>query len=308
MSRTMNTNLRGGFHVIFLRCLCFTWWCVFLAVSRSAGGTQLPALTIRFMNPQYNCIGSTYCVDVALQSNTPQVRLFGANIRFFYDTAVLDFLAFGDFEAGYAAPNTPTVITGSPDSGPAMFGFTGPAAYINGPLQLMNTQAPPLYIATDGWTRLFRVYFTVEQAGEKDAAAFYPALVFDLKAIPSEGGFLGSNGLVMTVLSSPSKDSAPANERVVQFNWQYAELSAPPYGSPVNLTGADCGGVFPVPHPADVNADYYLPLPEAIAYLAGWQQGGNPLGHAIRAAYLWQNGEHYAYDPENTAPSCWVLF
>jgi len=259
------------------------------------------------MNPQYNCIGSTYCVDVALQSNTPQVRLFGANIRFFYDTAVLDFLAFGDFEGGYAAPNAPMATTGTPDSGPTMFGFTGPAAYINGPVQLMNTQAPPLHIATDGWTRLFQVYFTAKQAALNEGS-FFPALILDLKAAPSEGGFLGSNGIVMTVLSLPSGDSAPAEEQVVQFNWLYSEVSGLPYGIPANVTGADCGGVFPVPHPADVNADYYLPLPEAIVYLAGWQQGGNPLGHAIRAAYLWQNGEHYAYDPENTAPSCWVLF
>ncbi|OQB28995.1 MAG: hypothetical protein BWY09_03105 [Candidatus Hydrogenedentes bacterium ADurb.Bin179] len=46
---------------------------------------------------------------------------------------------------------------------------------------------------------------------------------------------------------------------------------------------------------------------EAIAYLAGWQQGSNPIGHAIRGAYLWQNGERYGYDPSAQPPLCWIL-
>ncbi len=60
-------------------------------------------------------------------------------------------------------------------------------------------------------------------------------------------------------------------------------------------------------HPADLNGDWRIVLSEAIAYLSGWQQGSNPLGYAIRAAYLWQNGELYAYDPSASAPMCWVL-
>ena len=45
---------------------------------------------------------------------------------------------------------------------------------------------------------------------------------------------------------------------------------------------------------------------EAIAYLVGWQRGSNPMGHAIRAAYIWQNGEYYTYAP-GEPPLCWVL-
>jgi len=62
-----------------------------------------------------------------------------------------------------------------------------------------------------------------------------------------------------------------------------------------------------VPHPADLNEDFRIGLSEAIAYLAGWQQGANPIGYAIRAAYLWQNGEVYAYDETKAPPLCWVL-
>jgi len=60
-------------------------------------------------------------------------------------------------------------------------------------------------------------------------------------------------------------------------------------------------------HPGDINTDWRMVLSEAIAYLAGWQQGSNPIGHAIRAAYLWQNGKAYAYDAGQTLPLCWVL-
>ncbi len=60
-------------------------------------------------------------------------------------------------------------------------------------------------------------------------------------------------------------------------------------------------------HPADLNADWRIMLGEAIAYLAGWQQGSNPIGYAIRAAYLWQNGERYLYYSKQAPPLCWEL-
>ncbi len=62
-----------------------------------------------------------------------------------------------------------------------------------------------------------------------------------------------------------------------------------------------------LPHPGDLNEDFRLVLSEAIAYLAGWQQGSNPIAYAIRAAYLWQNGENYLYDPAAAPPLCWTL-
>ncbi|OQC05275.1 MAG: hypothetical protein BWX80_02145 [Candidatus Hydrogenedentes bacterium ADurb.Bin101] len=66
-------------------------------------------------------------------------------------------------------------------------------------------------------------------------------------------------------------------------------------------------GETPIPHPADLNLDYRIVIAEAIAYLAGWQQGANPLAYAIRAAYLWQNGENYVYDAAQEPPLCWML-
>jgi len=66
-------------------------------------------------------------------------------------------------------------------------------------------------------------------------------------------------------------------------------------------------GELPLAHPADINEDFRIVLSEAIAYLAGWQQGSNPIAYAIRAAYLWQNGEVYFYVPGIAPPLCWVL-
>ena len=60
-------------------------------------------------------------------------------------------------------------------------------------------------------------------------------------------------------------------------------------------------------HPADLNTDWHLVMSEAIAYLSGWQQGSNPIAYAIRAAYLWQNGEYYIFYALSTPPLCWVL-
>ncbi|OQB99629.1 MAG: hypothetical protein BWX80_03628 [Candidatus Hydrogenedentes bacterium ADurb.Bin101] len=78
------------------------------------------------------------------------------------------------------------------------------------------------------------------------------------------------------------------------------------------LSGNSCideagEGETPVPHPADVNEDWSISMSEAIACLAGWQQGSNPMEYAIRAAYLWQNGEDYIYNSEEAEPLCWEL-
>ncbi len=61
------------------------------------------------------------------------------------------------------------------------------------------------------------------------------------------------------------------------------------------------------PHPADLDTNFRVAMSEAIAYLAGWQQGDNPMAYAIRAAYLWQNGEAYINDRVNDPPLCWLL-
>ena len=79
-------------------------------------------------------------------------------------------------------------------------------------------------------------------------------------------------------------------------------LSQPSDNLAFCLAGNEEGPV----HPADLNADWRMVISEAIAYLAGWQQGSNPLSYAMRAAYLWQNGESYQYLPGEEPPLCWT--
>jgi len=64
---------------------------------------------------------------------------------------------------------------------------------------------------------------------------------------------------------------------------------------------------MPVPHPDDLNEDFRIEMNEAILSLMAWQQGQNTLANAIRAAFIWQNGECYTYNSSITPPLCWEL-
>ncbi len=78
-------------------------------------------------------------------------------------------------------------------------------------------------------------------------------------------------------------------------------------GEPVEGEVAEGEVEIDIPHPADLNVDWSIVMGEAIAYLSGWQGGVNPMTNAIRAAYIWQNGQHYVYDATAAPPMCWIL-
>lgn len=206
-----------------------------LAVLAAEGVTaQNPAVTVRFANPQFDGTAGTYRLDVEFQSSAPNQQLFGMNVRFYYDDAVLEFDSFSAFQSGYGpvSPNPPAITTASPASGPAMFGLAGAAEYVNGAVQLVNPSAGPLYLATSGWTKLFTVCFMVVDPAAAETA-FCPTVIWDLKSNPAEGGFLpGSNGVVITLVSSPPAESAPADEQAVH----YANAVGMPYGYPTAET------------------------------------------------------------------------
>ncbi|MBP7869820.1 MAG: hypothetical protein KA031_03920 [Candidatus Hydrogenedentes bacterium] len=67
------------------------------------------------------------------------------------------------------------------------------------------------------------------------------------------------------------------------------------------------GEPSPQYHPGDLDGNGRFIMGEALAYLAGWQQGVYPMSYAIRGVYLWQNGEMYGYDPGRMPPLCWDL-
>lgn len=77
---------RLGLHGVFGITLPPGTWCVLLALCLLIGAdafAQNPVFTVRLANPRYDCDAATYCVDVEFQSNTPNQRLFGMNVRFF---------------------------------------------------------------------------------------------------------------------------------------------------------------------------------------------------------------------------------
>jgi Fe-S cluster assembly iron-binding protein IscA len=204
--------------------------------------SQLPTVTVRFANPQYNCSNGQYCLDVEFQSDTDDIEVFGMNVRLFIDGEMMELVGFADFQGGYGpvSPDPPDVITSTPGIGFDLFGFgdpgTGIADFVNGAIQLLDDSQPAILINTVDWTKLFQVCFTIEDPNI-DSSNFCPPVVWDLEQDPTNDGFLvGDDGVVITLTDpDPMVMSQPSNETVVQFNWQYVGIGAPPFGEPVEL-------------------------------------------------------------------------
>jgi hypothetical protein len=208
---------------------------------------QTPQISLRLANPQNNCATQEYCLDVEFSSDIEGYEIFGMNVRFFYDDDVLELIDFRDFQGGYGAvaPNPPIITTSIP-GGPALFNFPGPAEFVNGAIQLVNTGAPPIPLNTN-WTKIFQLCFEIDGLnGNLDT--FCPAVVWDLEQDPSNGGFLsGDDGVVITVVDpDPDNESLSTDEQVVQFNWEYIGNGEAPYGQPVEITCSNVNCALPV--------------------------------------------------------------
>ena len=218
-----------------------------------------PNFTIRFANPQFNCSTGEYCLDVELQSDLLDQQLFGINVRFFYEDNILEFIDFRDFQGGYGpvAPNPPQVLTSPPAFGYNYFHFGSPgngaADWVNGAVQLVDYNQPPLYISTTDWTKVFQVCFEMDDPAP-DSTHFCPSIVLDLEQDPANGGYLaGDEGVVMTATTAVPGESTPAFEHVVQFNWHYTgDGQAPPYGDPEETTCIPFSCGMNITCPADI--------------------------------------------------------
>jgi len=205
----------------------------FLMLSGISSRAQLPELTVRFNNPQFDCDDLTYCLDVEFLADVDNRQLFGINVRFFYDDAVLEFIGMGDFAQGYAPydPNPPIITNYGPASG-AAFGFpvNHAAEFVNGAVQI--TPPSSIYLSSTVWTKLFSICFSIDDPEAFDSPSFCPSVVWDLKENQPNVGFItGSNGVVMSVVIPPNQQGA-TNENVVQFNWDYDNEPNIPYGYP----------------------------------------------------------------------------
>ncbi|MEO5905666.1 MAG: hypothetical protein ABIQ11_02995, partial [Saprospiraceae bacterium] len=220
---------------------------------------QIPTVTMRFANPTYNCVANQYCVDVEFLSDSVGVEIFGVNVRFFYPDTLLELDSFTNFQGGYgpSAPDPPIILTGNSSSGMNLFGFPGPAEFVNGAIQLVDNSQPPILLDTAVWTLIFSICFTVD--GPAMDTNFCPPLVLDLEVDPNNGGFLtGDDGVVITVTDpDPNIESAPAFANVVQFNWEYSGDGSAPFGMPVEqfCISLDCTPVITCP--ADVTIECF---------------------------------------------------
>ncbi|MEO6131631.1 MAG: hypothetical protein ABIQ02_07270, partial [Saprospiraceae bacterium] len=223
METTHTPSWAGLLGYVLLICLCcFTTQAL----------AQTPTITVRFNNPTYDCMNRQYCLDVEFLSDTPGVELFGMNVRLFYPDTLLELDSFTMFQGGYGpvSPDPPTVLMG-----PGGFlGFTGPADFVNGAIQLTDPNQTPILLNNVTWTKLFQICFHVDAP---DTSSFCPPIVFDLEMNPADGGFLvGDDGVVITIVDpSMMMESLPVNENVVQFNWMYNPVP-PPFGTPVSTT------------------------------------------------------------------------
>jgi len=204
-----------------------------------------PVVAVRFDNPKYDCPPTqTYCVDVVFKSDTPNQKLFGMNLRFYYDDNILEYIGTSDFAQGYSMPVLPEITTG-PGS---VFGFGSPADWINGQVQLTSTTS--VVLPTDGWIKLFRICFHVDDPNSLNLQNFCPSIVWDLQEDPPEigGGFQpGDDGVVITVVGQTPQQSLPSTENVVQFNWEYGGNPSG-FGHPVDevCISTICGYIIPV--------------------------------------------------------------
>jgi len=208
-------------------------------------------VTVRFANPSYDCATQTYSLDVEYQCNQPNQQLFGMNVRFFYPDNLLEFISFDDFIDGYgiSSPYPPIVSTGNTSSGMTLFGFPGAQENVNGGFEKNSDLV--VYLSTSGWTRIFSVYFHVDDPVSMNSESFCPPVIWDLNE-QGTGGINPSGGIVMTLVVIYPNKTAPVIERCDQYNWQYDGVPGLPHGYPV---ATDCINTICAYAP-----DTYLPV------------------------------------------------
>jgi hypothetical protein len=232
-------------NVKWIRNLIPAIFIILLLAGFTSRAQTLPVVSVRFANPVYDCPTQIYCLDVEFKSDTPDQKLFGMNLRFFYDDNILEYVGTSDFAEGYSMPGDPEIQN---VGGAFLFGITGPLEWFNGQVQL--TSSTSVVLPTDGWVKLFRICFHVDDPAYVGIQNFCATIVWDLQENPPEtgGGFQwGDDGVVMTVAGLSAQQSLPTTEEVVQFNWTYGG-NPEGFGHPVSTVciKTTCGYYIPV--------------------------------------------------------------
>jgi len=234
--------------------------CLVFGLGTVALGQNAPQISTRFTHPQYDAPTRTYTLDVEMQASGAAQKLFGMNVRFFYDASELEFLSLSELHPSYGIlGEAPKAFTGNSNSGYAMFNFESSAGYVNGAVQLVKEDAP-MEVLTNQWTKFFKARFKVP-ATVPDGSRLCPSVIWDLKADAQAGGFFpGDNGVVITVAENNPQSrevSGPARVNPVAFNWENLSATAMPYGRPLNSECLSIGGVSTASHEVAVDEKGY---------------------------------------------------
>ena len=86
MKSTLHPN---SFKGLILLVLCVTTMSLF--------GQSLPRIEARFSNPTFDRQARIFYLDVELSSKDSPEKLFGMNLRFFYDASLMNFQKVDQF-------------------------------------------------------------------------------------------------------------------------------------------------------------------------------------------------------------------
>ena len=201
-----------------------------------------PKISIRFSNPSYNSSTRKFKIDAEYLSDTPNVRIFGHNVRFFYDgilfeNANTNTVKFTDFAPGYGPTLPYPGNLSNSTAGKAWFNLQSVSAgYINSAIAINNINETPVIISTDSnnWTRLFAIELTTRNILLGDT---YPILIWDHEDDETRGGYInGNQGNVITHVVNPSGaiTTGPTDEVLSEhYNWsQTPGKTVAPWGFP----------------------------------------------------------------------------
>jgi hypothetical protein len=184
--------------------------------------TPLPKVYMRLTNQVQQ--GGQTSYDAEFRADDPGTRLTGMNVRIWIPANQFGWVGMSEFAAGYAAspPNPAQIATGNASSGPAIFGFNGPARYVNGAMQLVDETAPavPLW---PGWVKLFKVTFS--------GAPACPIVILDKEVNPANGGFYINDGITISCDLGGGNHFA-VDEYVSYVGWQQTQNTMP-FGAPI---------------------------------------------------------------------------
>lgn len=210
---------------------------LYIGFSTLSAQTSMARLNARFANPQFNAQAKTYSLDIEMHAEAAPEKLFGINLRFFYDASELEFVSLSELHPSYMIQGEdPKAYRGNDASGSALFNFEAAAAYINTAIQLTK-EIDPLEISDKQWTKVAKVNFNTTELAF-GATRLCPAVVWDQKSPIRKDGYLpGSGGLVVTLLENDPttrETTKPTAISVQPFNWEKMGTDAMPYGHPLD--------------------------------------------------------------------------